>query len=140
MGTYTGWAENHTFYLIRQWKNGFEESFQSPAQNKDSRVPLVPELRIHFLRAQITDSRPLGYLYRLGRKSYILRDTTMEKNDFEEGLLNPAQNKDSFVPLVPELRIHFPRAQIKDSRPHGYLCRLGRKSYILRDTTMEKRL
>ena len=79
MGTYAGWAENHTFYVILQWKNGFEEGLQNPAQNKDSRVPLVPELRINFPRAQIKDSRPHGYLYRLGRKSYILRDTTMEK-------------------------------------------------------------
>ena len=80
MGTYTGWAENHTFYVILQWeKNGFEEGFQNPAQNKDSRVPRVPELRIHFPRAQIKDSLPHGHLYRLGRKSYILLDTTMEK-------------------------------------------------------------
>ena len=41
-------------------KNGFEEGFQNPAQNKDSRVPLVPELRVHFPRAQIKDSRPMG--------------------------------------------------------------------------------
>ena len=57
----------------------------------------------------------------------------MEKSGFEEGFQNPAQNKDSRVPRVPELRIHFPRAQIKDSRPHGYVYTLRRNSTILRD-------